>query len=53
VRRGRPLDSEARLATTVAAVLEALQGSIDAGGAPQPVALPAPRLQNVIPIGRR
>jgi predicted dehydrogenase len=53
VRRGRPLDSEARLATNVASVLEALQGSIEAGGAPQTVAVPAPRLQNVIPIGRR
>jgi predicted dehydrogenase len=53
VRRGRPLDSEARLATNVATVLEALQGSIEAGGTPQPVAPPPPRLQNVIAIGRR
>ena len=53
VRRGRPLDSEARLATNVATVLEALQGSIEAGGSPHPVTCPVPRLQNVIPIGRR
>jgi len=53
VRRGRPLASEARLAVNVAATLEALQGSIEAGGSPQPVAPPTARLQNVIPIGRR
>jgi predicted dehydrogenase len=53
VRRGRPLDAEARLATNVASVLEALQGSIEAGGAEQPVAPPTLRFRNVVSLSRR
>jgi predicted dehydrogenase len=53
VRRGRPLDSETRLATNVATVLEALEASLEAGGSPQTVVRPGPRLRNVIPIGSR
>ena len=53
VRRGRPLDAEARLATNVASVLEALEASIEAGGAAQPVVVPTPRLPNVVALDRR
>ena len=37
----------------VASVLEALQDSVEAGGRPQPVALPTSRLQNVVALSRR
>ena len=52
VRRGRPLDAETRLATNIASVLEALELSLDAGGAPHPVLLDAHRFRNVVAIDR-
>jgi predicted dehydrogenase len=50
VRRGRPVEAAMGHAINVTSTLEALQASVDAGGAPYDVALPLPRLGNVIAL---
>jgi predicted dehydrogenase len=50
VRRGRPVEAALGHAVNVASTLEALQGSVDAGGAPKEVAPPLPRLGNVVAL---
>jgi predicted dehydrogenase len=48
VRRGRPVEAALGHAVNVASTLEALQASVDAGGAPKGVAPPLPHLGNVV-----
>jgi predicted dehydrogenase len=50
VRRGRPVEAALGHAVNVASTLEALQSSVDAGGAPKEVAPPLPRLRNVVAL---
>ena len=52
VRKGRPLEAEARLAVNVASVLDALRDSLALGGAAQPVAPPVTQLRNVVAFRR-
>lgn len=50
VRRGRPVEAALGHAVNVASTLEALQNSVDAGGAPKAVVPPLPHLGNVVAL---